>query len=300
MRRLYAVLFTLVAVASAGLPAQANPVDSLAPGHWYKVPNSHLQDVALQPVDPQLYNIIDSWGGGAFDTKRHRLIVWGGGHADYWGNEIYTFNVDTLKWQRINDPYPAKGYKKIYNYGRTGVRINPINPDGTPDSRHTYDNLVYLPKQDRFWMTGGAIWPSAAGTSHAAEFNFDTLKWKYKTGSPHWTVGVSTAYDPVTGNIFEQWCDWVMEYNPVENTWTTRDSDSCIGNRMVGEIDPVNRKFVVLGGGRAVVYNITPSGWMSQKPLNAVGPGALVMKNAFYPGLVYDRSEEHTSELQSH
>ena len=288
MRRLYAVLFTLVAVVSTSLPAQANPIDSLAPGHWYKVPNSHLQDVALQPVDYQLRNIMDSWSGGAFDTKRHRLIVWGGGHHDYWGNEIYTFNVDTLKWQRINDPYlPAKGYAKIWDWGRSDVSISPINPDGTPDSRHTYDGLVYLPNQDRFWMNGGSIWPSGWGTLHTAEFNFDTGKWKYKADSPHGALDNSTAYDPVTGHIFEYWCGWIMEYDPVANTWATRGNASCEGH-MVGEIDPVNRKFVILGGGRAFIYNITRSGWMSQKPLNAVGDGASVMKNANHPGLVYD------------
>jgi hypothetical protein len=36
-----------------------------------------------------------AWGGGAHDTKRDRLIVWGGGHGDYGGNELYAFDVNT-------------------------------------------------------------------------------------------------------------------------------------------------------------------------------------------------------------
>jgi len=48
-----------------------------------------------------------AWSGGAFDTTRDRLVVWGGGHADYPGNELYVFDLGTLRWQRLTDPSPT-------------------------------------------------------------------------------------------------------------------------------------------------------------------------------------------------
>ncbi len=267
----------------ASTSSGSNSISSLQPGHWYKVPNSHLEDVSPTPFDSRVRNVINSWSGGTFDTKRDNFIIWGGGHGDYWGNEIYTFNVDTLKWKRVNNPYlPAKNFP----WGTTAT----ILPDGSPGSRHTYDGLVYLPNQDRLWESGGSVWRSGNGVHDTEEFNFNTLKWSHMASAPHAADGVATGYDPVTGHVFMVWCGWLTEYNPSANTWTTRGQNSCYGES-VGAIDPVHRKFVVLtsgAGGHAFVYTLTPSGSISRQNLNAVGAGAAIMRNADAPGLAYD------------
>ena len=41
--------------------------------------------------------ITGAWNGAALDTKRNRLLVTGGGHLDYAGNEIYAFDFGTLE-----------------------------------------------------------------------------------------------------------------------------------------------------------------------------------------------------------
>ncbi|OYV76584.1 MAG: hypothetical protein B7Z66_07905, partial [Chromatiales bacterium 21-64-14] len=280
MRRLYVLLFWFTVAAASSLPAQANPVDSLAPGYWYEAPGTMMKDVAPLPYDSRVQNVIDAWSGGAFDTKRDRLIVWGGGHGDYWGNEVYVFDVNTLKWQRLNDPYwPAKDF----GWGVSAT----VFPDGSPGSRHTYDGMVYLPVQDRLWESGGSIWRSGNGVHDTEEFDFNTLKWQQMADAPHASNGVATGYDPVTGHVFMFWCGWLTEYDPVANTWTTRGQDACISS-LVAAVDPVNRKFVVIGRGKAYVYTISSSGTMSQQNLNAAGAGASVMMNANAPGLVYD------------
>ena len=47
---------------------------------------------------------ISAWSGGAYDSGRRRMLVWGGGHDDYWGNELYAFDLGTGTWQRITEP----------------------------------------------------------------------------------------------------------------------------------------------------------------------------------------------------
>ena len=83
----------------------AGPVEDLPAGQWYEVPNSRLRSVLPDPLPPgNPKYITGAWSGGAYDTKRDRLIIWGGGHGDYGGNEMYAFDVNALSWSRIWGP----------------------------------------------------------------------------------------------------------------------------------------------------------------------------------------------------
>ena len=50
--------------------------------------------------------VITAWSGAAADTKRNRLIIWGGGHVDYSGNEVYSLNLGSAPptMTRLTDP----------------------------------------------------------------------------------------------------------------------------------------------------------------------------------------------------
>jgi hypothetical protein len=52
------------------------------------------------------FNVIANESGGAFDSTRNRLIIWGGGHGGTSGNEIYALNLSpaTPTLTRIKDP----------------------------------------------------------------------------------------------------------------------------------------------------------------------------------------------------
>jgi len=75
---------------------QAMPANS-----WYTVPNSKLHGDPAEALESEFPDIWQgngrgsdgrfAWSGGALDTKRDRLVIWGGGHADYYGNELYAF-----------------------------------------------------------------------------------------------------------------------------------------------------------------------------------------------------------------
>src|SRR3546814_11632322 len=87
----------------------------------------------------------------AWDSARGDLIFWGGGHANYPGNEIYLWHSSTLEWERASLPSEVV---KVAD-----ARFEAI--DGylnAPTSSHTYDNSEYLPIVDRFMVTGGAAY----------------------------------------------------------------------------------------------------------------------------------------------
>lgn len=51
-------------------------------------------------------NVINAQSGAAADTRRNRLYLWGGGHGDYSGNEIYALdlNASPVTLRRVTDP----------------------------------------------------------------------------------------------------------------------------------------------------------------------------------------------------
>src|SRR5690348_5168166 len=116
------ILLTAACAASADPVASRAPergtLDRLvAPGQWYAVPRSHLLDAV--PAESQAEglrgwtgprSITGAWSGGSFDVKRERLLVWGGGHSDYAGNEIYAFDLQALKWSALTRSSPLAGF----------------------------------------------------------------------------------------------------------------------------------------------------------------------------------------------
>jgi hypothetical protein len=78
--------------------------------------------------------VIRCWSGFAWDSLNSRLVLYGGGHANYDGNEVYLFNGSTRQWQ-------------LAYYPTDVAQVTPPNEfktvDGdthSPVSSHTYGN----------------------------------------------------------------------------------------------------------------------------------------------------------------
>jgi hypothetical protein len=109
----------------------------LCPGlGWCELTDTKLRSVC---PDPNKYSaiqanegcggVINDWSGGSVDQKRNRLLIWGGGHRGYFGNELYALDLNLLKLLRLNDPSDI-----------TGVDLNQCTSpeayaDGRPSSR---------------------------------------------------------------------------------------------------------------------------------------------------------------------
>lgn len=128
------------------------------------------------------------WNSAAFDTTRNRLILTGGGHNGYGGNELYALQLDDvpIRMVRLTDPaLPQSGGtcetltpRTSAPGGATSVGTYPQSSP-QPNSRHTYGGLQYIPYLDVFWMTGGSLaYPvggSVCGRSSAT--------WQYSFGT---------------------------------------------------------------------------------------------------------------------
>lgn len=292
----------------------AGPIEEMSPNEWYEVPNSRMD--ALDPKnDPNanpnypntppwrgvngISSAIGAWSSGAFDTQRDRLIVWGGGHNDYAGNEIYVFDLNTLQWERVTDPavtppplWTTDGLESTGYYAQVG---NPSEPDlQQPRSRHTYEYIEYVPYLDALCSFGSACQYPYGSYNYTDCYDFTNGQWDRKTNSPIYGVGGFSALDPVTGHVWvhgssDNLTSRLYEYDPANDIFYTRSGTNYDMKNLwgvVGDIDPVRRKFVAIGQGRSYEWDISNPSNVTHGPLTTTGDNEIISEVA--PGLAYD------------
>ena len=264
-------------VLNKGLPSD--------PG-WYELPNTKLRPVCATEPSIQGWTgcsaVIGAWNSGVFDTKRNRLILWGGGHTEYYGNEIYTLNLEKFTIERLTEPgLPAADLKNC---------VEAIAHDTQPNTRHTYDGIAYIANVDRMFVFSGFL---ACGVGHASTgtwtFDFVTKKWQRmnpKGPIPAIGPGIMTAYDPDTGKIFLHDKIHLFTYDFHTDSYE-RLSSQPIGAdyHLTGVIDPKRRKFVMIGGRQSWIYDIASKSSYTPQVLATTGGDVIVQ--APYPGLAY-------------
>jgi hypothetical protein len=225
---------------------------------WFQIPNTKLRTVcAAENGFPEVSGvegceaITVDWSGGAFDTTRNRLLIWGGGHGGYAGNEVYALGLDTLTMARLNNPSTPI---------RDGCLFSGIYADGKPVSRHSYNHLAYLPIQDAMFAWGGSQWQCGFLIDDAWILDLASLSWTKKSsanGPVGQHFGVGAAYDPNSGLIYAHDGFDLFSYNPSANTWAIRSSTSiapAFAGYTGGVIDPVRKKYFFHGDDRSTLY----------------------------------------------
>ncbi len=93
-------------------------------------------------------SVLIAWNSAAFDKNNRIFYFFGGGHADYGGNEVYRFELDSGSWLRLTEPSPLNhlfaqaDYKK--REGKPWRRLCwTTDTRRLPASTHTYDGLIF-------------------------------------------------------------------------------------------------------------------------------------------------------------
>jgi len=140
-----------------------------------------------------------NWCSGAYarhDGASGAMVFSNGGDADYWGNEIYKFSIDTRVWSRECARSGAmNGRTKAgddSNFDETWGEHT--TPGGTPPPQpgvpHSYDQIEYLPPK----LGGGAKGSFMFCTrtivyryrrfSHPHVFDLNAKKWRRGSATP--------------------------------------------------------------------------------------------------------------------
>ena len=333
------ILFRFLLPLAVVLPSMATggPIEDLPPGHWLEVPNSYLNGVAPcgdgrnqgdnPTCDPSkgdipsdfwssiqgvlgVNGVIQSWSGGVVDTLRNRLVVWGGGHRDYGGNEIYAFELDRIgsgdnPWVRLTDPTPypnrcddsTQCQLQLNNGDNIGDRsclTSDADTFDAPISRHTYGGMTYIPSMDSMFVLGGAKHCEAGGcgASEPWMFNFTDGRWHKlaPTGNtPRTSCEDNTVYDVVGNKVYHHSSEWSeMTIDPSADTYTINNTDD-FGSARTGKktMLMVQSRRVILqfGQGEAHYMDLNEAN-PEFKTMNISGGGAIIGDSN--PGLAFD------------
>ena len=212
------------------LPAGSVPpwFAGMTAGTWTAISSNTIQAVGPGAGpwsgNTGLQGVIDAWCGGAFATFKGSygsLICWGGGHRDYYGSEVYAFDLGTQLWSRLTSPYAGP-----YNFPVSSA----VWPDGSPSVAHTYNTVQYDPYLNVFigvrlqtsnapsTLTKPAKFSFAANAVNPAPSNCWTYGAQPSGGSPV-EAGSMSCYDSKRRII---WCQasTFAAYNIAANTWT--------------------------------------------------------------------------------
>lgn len=251
---------------------------------------------------------IVAFSGMAIDDRRDQLLFFGGGHDDYWGNEVWSWNIATRAWLKAYEPDPLRNVDlaaclaSVDNTRLPGMWM----PSRRPISRHTYDSVEFISHMG-VMMAGGAstysgsgeyLWSDTSPSRHGCYLNapgdlwfYDpaTKSWQYK-GSSRTDAGrdgiTVAAYDGTTGNIVALGRDpnysistWI--YDPLRNVFERkRPTRVAPWHGEIAATYDGKRRYVLFFGGeypksdQLWAYSVDQDTWVDLSPPTGVRPTA--------------------------
>ena len=195
-------------------------VAAMPEGSWQRVNLNNFSDVwtpdDLRPLyfksNPKPSKIILAWSSFAWDSRRASLVLYGGGHANYRGNDVYLWRAETQSWERGSLPSDMV-QDSLGNWNAVD------GADKAPASAHTYDNGIYLPGLDRVLVLGGA-----ADSNGGHYLTADTATSSRITGP--YLFDTSKAHPDKVGGTTGSHVKRVAPYDEVigGNMWSNRES----------------------------------------------------------------------------
>lgn len=132
-------------------------------------------------------NVCKNWSGAAWqsvataDAPYGGMLMCGGGHNDYHGNEIYRWNALTRAVERLSNPYPNPGFPISEGWWPA----HPGQPNGSPATAHGYDHNLYDELRNEFWWLRRQ--DNNTGSSNVPSIS------RFSLVTKQWTRGVWTS-----------------------------------------------------------------------------------------------------------
>ena len=144
--------------------------------------------------------ITEAWNGAVLATRfgaSGSLIVFGGGHNDYFGSDVHAFDLATREWKRICDGY-TQGEAEAYGTG--AFYPDGEYPDGSPLPPHTYGYVQYDPVGNDYIIlkSNSELGVGVKAVSIPHMLNLDRLEWRRGPEHPDAILnsGGFAAWDP--------------------------------------------------------------------------------------------------------
>lgn len=285
----------LLAICAITLQAfERNPILTALPDtSWVKLQDRYScgRSLCAQTMD---------FSGMVYDHHRHKILMFGGGHATQFWNQTEEFDFKTLTWKQLNRPDTCTFYNDSTRaYKGDTVRLSSgrdsVMPDGgtigyggdkRPISRHTYDGLHMLPDTCLLLMSaahcdkGGCMTQDYYSNSR---FLHDNYYWLFDPVAVKWTRLTADAIfccpaevDPVTGDCYVKHGESTRLY---KYDWKTRTRSLVNSTCPLGwEIEktltynPLNRSMLLFGATNIYQFDIASRAWTTKNPAGRLIP----------------------------
>ena len=284
------------ASASATTPATGACGGAQYAMGWTILPNTNLQNFEpnynTYPVSGHCgWNCVNvDWSSAWNDTLRDRMVMWGGGHQDYNGNEVYTLDIKTGTMARATNP--------SYPFGS----CTETNSDGTANVRHTYDTMVYVggpastkSPHDFYFQFSGAKNSCGFASTDFVTLQPNLTTWTDTTptagtnGYPTGFQGLCADYDPINDKVYMMDIGSFGYYDPTKGSgagsFNYLSTLSEVDYKQTCVVDRDNRLFIAFGDGKYYKFDLTKAN-PPQQVINAA-PGCENALNSPFPLMAY-------------
>jgi hypothetical protein len=219
--------------------------------------------------------ITEAWNGAVFASRfgaSGSMVLFGGGHNDYFGSDVHAFDLCTRQWSRISDGYVSGGADA---YGAGAIYPNAVYPDGSPLPPHTYGYVQYDAIGNDYLLLKGQteLGPDVKATPIPHMFNLNSLKWRRGPrhpsailGSGGWTTWdgarrILWGHSGDNGNAFIGFSPDGDNGDGTFGSWTMLYPKKvrADGDHNVMQIDPVRDLIAVMFSASNSLYAIDPS-----------------------------------------
>jgi hypothetical protein len=219
-------------------------------------------------------SITEGWNGAVFASRlgvSGSMIVFGGGHNDYFGSDVHAFDLSTRQWSRISDGYVSGGADA---YGAGAVYPDSVYPDGSPLPPHTYGYVQYDPVGNDYLLLKGQLelGPEVKATPISHMFNLDSLTWRRGPKHPSamlnsggWTTWDASrrilwGHSGENGNGFIGFTPDGDNGDGTCGSWTTLYSKKIqLADHNAMAVDPMRDIIVVVVSAANAIYALDPS-----------------------------------------
>ena len=293
-----------------GVPATSTEIPATV-GTWYSIPNTTLQSVCpTNAARPDLFgpnqtkdcNTITAHYvfSSGWDETNQRMMIGGGGHGSYYGDEPYGIYIEESRIERLK-PLMSSGDASAAPTACQGISAS--NPGG----RHWNSNVAYLDHAQQLLLVGGAGACDAGSTAEDLyTFSPATQTWTRRFTSLRTSFGydgssnggaAGTVYDKARQRAWFHDCWQIYEYVYETQSVTAHSmTNGCpynLGSWFTGVFiyDPVRSRYVGIdnsysGSGALVYVVVGASGaytWVSQATT-----GSTSCIGTRGPGFTYD------------
>lgn len=283
-----------IVAPATGLPAWYTAATS---GRWVAVPGSTFSAssafTAAAAAGLSAYGfgnaryVIEAWNSGVMNTVGvfHSgsfvpgafLVVWGGGHGDYAGNEVYAFGPlqsATPTWRMLYNPTippPSNVARGANNF---------------PVSRHTYDALAYIASTNKMLSAGaGSVYQLGGANNWTDIYDFNVnpvsgAPWTplsdVSTGGAYSTRQQAVCVDPVAGKVFMfARATSLNVFDVATQTWSVRAGalSSLDWGNATAAMDPGSKVAVLYNGsdgGVARYWAVDLRSWQTSLPIYTI------------------------------